>query len=113
MTAAAPSTPPLAIYANCCEIGHNALEFLLDFGQFRPDSGEVQVHSRIVTGPVQAKLFTRLFADAIKQFENAHGPIPEVDEDAVAALFPPAPDFEARARALRAGGARRDSHSQR
>ena len=92
------SNSPLAVYANYCEVGHNAFEFLIDFGQFRPEADAVQVHSRIVTGPVQAKLFSRLLADAVARFEMAHGTIAELsDDDALGALIGCAPDFERRA----------------
>ncbi len=103
--ALAPATngAPLAVYANYCEVGHNAFEFLLDFGQFRPETDSVHVHSRIVAGPVQAKLFARLFSDAVERFEAAHGPIAEVtDDDALSALLGSVPDFERRAIRARA-----------
>lgn len=102
-----PSMPgceaPLAIYANHCEIGHNAFEFLLDFGQYRPEIGAVHVHSRIVAGPVQAKLFARLFVQAVERFEAVHGAIAELDDDDVlGALIGNIPDFERRAQHARA-----------
>jgi Protein of unknown function (DUF3467) len=107
MTGQTPSPPvdqgPLAIYANYCEVGHNAFEFLLDYGQFRPESGNVQVHSRIVTGPVQAKLFARMFTQAVERFEASHGLIADVsDEDALGGLIDSIPDFERRAMRARA-----------
>jgi hypothetical protein len=83
---------PLATYANYSEVGHNAFEFLIDYGQFRPEAGAVQVHSRIVTGPVQAKLFARLLSEAIARYEAQHGVIPDLDEDdPLSALLAPAP----------------------
>jgi uncharacterized protein DUF3467 len=89
---------PLATYANYCEVGHNAFEFLIDYGQFRPEAGAVQVHSRIVTGPVQAKLFARLLGDAIARYEAQHGAITDLDEDdPLSALIAAQPDFEGRA----------------
>jgi hypothetical protein len=89
---------PLAAYANYCEVGHNALEFLIDFGQFRPEIDTVSIHSRIVTGPVVAKLVARLLSDAIARFEAAHGLIPEIaEDDALSALIGSSPDFERRA----------------
>ena len=89
---------PLAIYANYFEVGHNAFEFLFEFGQFRPDSGNIHVHSRIVAGPVQAKLFARMFAQAVDRFEATHGVIADVtDEDALSGLIVSIPDFEWRA----------------
>ncbi len=101
---ARPATAvPLAVYANYCEVGHNAFEFLLDFGQFRPETAAVHVHSRIVSGPVQAKLFARLLANAVTSFEATHGPIPELaDDDALGALIGAVPEFEHRA--IRARG---------
>jgi hypothetical protein len=90
--------PPLAIYANYCEVGHNAFEFLIDFGQFRPEAEMVRVHSRIVAGPVVAKLFARLLAEAVGRFEEAHGVIVELaDDDPLGALIASQPDFESRA----------------
>lgn len=98
-----PSDPALATYANYCEVGYNAFEFLLDFGQFRPEARAVNVHSRIVAGPVQAKLFARLLADAIDRFESAHGAIADLDdEDPLSALITSLPEFEHRATTLRA-----------
>ncbi len=94
---------PLAAYANYCEVGHNAFEFIFDFGQFRPEQGGVQIHSRIVTGPVQAKLFARMFTSAVDRFEAANGSIADLDdEDALSALIGSVPDFERRAAHVRA-----------
>ncbi|MGE0853688.1 MAG: DUF3467 domain-containing protein [Hyphomicrobiaceae bacterium] len=94
--------PPLATYANFCEVGHNAYEFLIDFGQFQPETSAVLVHSRIVSGPVQAKLFARLLIDAVSRYEAEHGTIADIGEDdALAALLNAMPDFERRAAAAR------------
>jgi hypothetical protein len=67
-------------YANSFRIGHNAFEFLLDFGQVSPDREEAQFHTRIVTGPVFAKAFAKLLQEALEQYEQTFGVIPpEVD----------------------------------
>ena len=88
----------LAIYANYCEVGFNAYEFLIDFGQFRPEQAAIHVHSRIVSGPVQAKLFARMLSEAIARHEAEHGVIADIEaEDALEALFASAPEFERRA----------------
>jgi hypothetical protein len=93
------SLVPLATYANYCEVGHNAFEFLIDYGQFRPEAGAVQIHSRIVAGPVQAKLFARLLGEAVGRYEAQHGTIPDLDgDDPLGALMAAQPDFEGRAR---------------
>jgi hypothetical protein len=95
---AAAADGPLAVYANYCEVGHNALEFLIDFGQFRPETDAVCIHSRIVTGPLVAKLAARLLSDAVARFEASHGLIAELtDDNALDALIGSIPDFERRA----------------
>lgn len=42
---------PTARYANYFEIGHNAAEFVLDFGQAYSPAKERRLHTRIVTSP--------------------------------------------------------------
>jgi hypothetical protein len=73
-------------YANYFEIGHNAFEFLLDFGQHYADrtwrdATRAQVHTRIVTGPVYAKALLALLAASVTEHERLYGVIPAVDED--------------------------------
>lgn len=93
---------PLAVYANYCDIGHNAFEFLFDFGQFLPERSSVQIITRIVSGPVQAKLFARLLSEAVGRYEATHGPIADLaEDDALEALIASLPDFERRAVRLR------------
>jgi hypothetical protein len=70
-----------ARYANYFEIGHNAYEFILEFGQYQPQTEHVQIQTRIVTGPVFAKLLFELLAQALNQFENEIGPIEGGDLD--------------------------------
>jgi len=72
------STPLEARYANYFEVGHNAYEFLVDFGQYRPNTECVQMQTRIVTGPVFAKLLSSLLSKAVAQFEQEHGSIQTV-----------------------------------
>ena len=66
---------------NYCEVGHNALEFVIDFGQYDVEQGQAQLHTRIVTAPVCAKLLATMLADAIARFESAHGSIEVADND--------------------------------
>lgn len=71
-----PGNEPLeGRYANYVRIGHNAFEFLLDFGQFYPEGREPLVHTRIVTSPIYAKVFLDTIRDSIAQYEAAFGPI--------------------------------------
>ncbi len=70
----------LASYANYFEVGHNAFEFLIDSGQVEPQSGEIQLISRIAFSPVHAKLLSQLLSQAITQFEAAFHAIPDLGE---------------------------------
>jgi hypothetical protein len=60
-------------YANYFEIGHNAFEFLLDFGQKYSDGLQERIHTRIVTGPSYAKELLRVLEKSIEQYERAFG----------------------------------------
>jgi hypothetical protein len=62
-------------YINYFQVGQNAGEFLLDLGHYHPDLGRVQWHSRVVTGPIYAKLLSGALRDAVARHEKAHGPI--------------------------------------
>jgi hypothetical protein len=66
---------PSARYANYFEIGHNAAEFILDFGQAYSTAKERQLHTRIVTSPSYAKALQRLLEESIKHHEKAYGEI--------------------------------------
>jgi hypothetical protein len=67
---------PEARYVNYFEVGHSALEFILDLGQYHPEQTAAQLHMRVVTGPVYAKLLSRMLAQAIERHEHEHGVIP-------------------------------------
>jgi hypothetical protein len=60
-------------YANYFEIGHNAFEFVLDFGQKYADGLEGKIHTRIVTGPSYAKELLRVLEKSIAQYEQSFG----------------------------------------
>ena len=69
--------PPLeARYANFVKIGHNAYEFVLDFGQSYGDA-EPQFHTRIVLGPAYAKALLETLGASVKAFAEAYGPPPQ------------------------------------
>lgn len=67
-------------YANYFKIGYNAFEFLLDFGQFYPESKEARLHTRIIITPSYAKALFATLQEAIDQYEQTFGAIPEQDE---------------------------------
>ena len=66
---------PLGRYANYFEVGHNEWEFLLDFGQFYPESDGARVHTRIITGPTYAKALLRTLLDSLETYEQTFGAI--------------------------------------
>ncbi|HVQ75962.1 MAG TPA: DUF3467 domain-containing protein [Candidatus Binatia bacterium] len=72
---AASAVPPEGRYANYFEVGHNAVEFLVDCGQFYPDEDAPRVHTRIVTSPVYAKALGEALRQAIERYEAMFGPI--------------------------------------
>lgn len=69
------STPLEGRYANCFSIGHNALEFVLDFGQFYPGAEKQQMHTRIVTNPSYARALLDTLQRAIAEYERSFGAI--------------------------------------
>jgi hypothetical protein len=67
-------------YANDFQVGHNAVACLLDFGQRYAAHGTGQLHARIITNSADAKGFAALFQQALAQYEQAFGPLPEAPE---------------------------------
>ncbi len=63
-------------YANYFNVGHNAFEVVLDFGQFYEGNTQPQMHTRIVTSPAYAKTFLALLRSSIARYEETFGPIP-------------------------------------
>ena len=63
-------------YANYYQVGHNAFEFVLDFGQYFPENGEAQFHTRIISNPVYTKAMVQLLEKSIEQYEQTFGAIP-------------------------------------
>ena len=68
-------------YANYFEIGHNAFEFLLDFGQLYCEDPEGRMHTRIVTSPMFARRLAEVLNQALRQYEQHHGRIPPEAEE--------------------------------
>ena len=71
---------PLASnYSNHLQVGYNAFEFLLEFGQFREKDSDVVKITAIVTSPAFAKAFARTLSESIANYEKRFGDIPELD----------------------------------
>jgi hypothetical protein len=98
---------PLARYANYFEVGHNAFEFLLDFGQYQPDAEAIVLHTRMALGPTHAKLLARMLEKAVTAHETSNGPIAEPSDplDPLEVVLRSLPDFERRAVNARRDGA--------
>ena len=71
--------PLEARYANYFQVGHNAFEFLLDFGQFAEGNEAPQITVRIVTYPVYVKFLMTTLAEAVAMYEQSYGAIPDPD----------------------------------
>ena len=63
-------------YANYFKVGHNAFEFLFDFGQIHTEGRPAPLHTRIITTPVYAKSLLGLLQESIDQHEQIFGAIP-------------------------------------
>ena len=72
---------PQAQYTNYFQVGHNALEFMVDLGQYDPDNAVCRLHTRVVTGPVYAKVLADLLQDSIRSYEAEHGKIRGTEDD--------------------------------
>ena len=94
---------PLARYVNYFEVSHNAVEFLLDFGQYQPEAETVSVHSRMAFGPTHAKLLVTMLSRAMLEFEAQYGTVADLlqNSDPLDAIYDSLPDFERRAALLR------------
>ena len=67
-------------YANVFNIGHNAFEFVLEFGQQLSEAGRVSVHTSIVTLPVYAQALSRALDDSLERYEAQFGHISDEQE---------------------------------
>lgn len=66
-------------YANYFKVGHNALEFVIDFGQHYSGTEDAELYTRIVTGPCYAKSLLEILKESIEQYEKAFGIIEKVE----------------------------------
>lgn len=62
-------------YANFFKVGHNAFEFILDFGQSFVETSRETFHTRIITSPVYAKELLEVLQDSVAKHERMYGEI--------------------------------------
>jgi len=118
-----PSTQapaPPALYVNYFELGQNPFEFLIELGQYRPGAtdsgGSIAIHTRIAMAPSYAKMLARLFERAVAEHELENGTIAAVDDNSATPfdiVLKSLPEFEERARAVRAAPPVRSSRNSR
>ncbi len=66
-------------YANFFNIGHNAFEVILEFGQFFEGNKQPHMHTRILMSPVYARTFQNLLRESLLKYEQVFGKIPTGD----------------------------------
>jgi hypothetical protein len=69
------SGQPEGRYANYFKVGHNAFEFVLDFGQFYPENSGAWFHTRIISAPIYAKALLQTLGESIDLYEQTFGVI--------------------------------------
>ena len=62
-------------YSNYAEIGHNATEFVFDFGQVWRDGTPAGVYVRVITNPDTAERLSELLDESLNQYRSAYGEI--------------------------------------
>jgi hypothetical protein len=67
-------------YANCFRVGHNAFEFVIDFGQATTNHQLAEVHTRIILNPAYSRTLLGLLVRSVDQYEQEHGAIAEDQE---------------------------------
>jgi hypothetical protein len=79
--AAGPEKPMLeARYANHFNLGYNAFEVILEFGQAYEGQAPAVLHTRIVTTPMHAKGLLELLRDSLDDYERDFGKRPRETE---------------------------------
>jgi hypothetical protein len=71
-----PAGGTRGLYANYFQVGHNACEILIDFGQAFADTDQEYFHTRIVTSPAYAKELLKVLQEALREYEKQYGAIP-------------------------------------
>ena len=64
-------------YANYFKVGHNAYEFVIDFGQYYPGTEEAELYTRIITSPAYAKSLLETLRESIERYEKSFKAIAE------------------------------------
>jgi hypothetical protein len=65
-------------YANLFQVGYNAFEVVVEFGQSYPEGAADLIHSRITTSPSYAKAFLKMLNRSMDEYERDFGAIPDI-----------------------------------
>jgi uncharacterized protein DUF3467 len=58
-------------YANYFKVGHNAYEFVIDFGQYYPETDQAELYTRIITSPAYAKSLIETLQQSIECYNSS------------------------------------------
>ena len=64
-------------YANYFKVGHNAFEFVIDFGQHYPENDQAELYTRIITSPAYAKVLFETLKESLDRYEKSYKAIAE------------------------------------
>ncbi|MBV9759623.1 MAG: DUF3467 domain-containing protein [Acidobacteriaceae bacterium] len=60
-------------YANYFQLGQNAMEFIIEFGQLYESEGKPLLHTRIVTSPGYVNQLLELLLESLADYEARFG----------------------------------------
>jgi hypothetical protein len=66
---------PEAHYSNYFQVGFNAFEVIVEFGQHHEGAKQPRIHTRIVAAPPYAQVLMGLLKNALAEYEQKFGPI--------------------------------------
>ena len=67
-------------YANYFQVGHNAFEFILEFGQVYRSGDPPALHTRIIANPAYAKEFLQVLGNALDAYQHTFGELADRDD---------------------------------
>jgi Protein of unknown function (DUF3467) len=67
-------------YANYFQVGHNAFEFVLEFGQLYRGGDAPSLHTRIIANPAYVKEFLQVLGNALNAYQHTFGELDDPDD---------------------------------
>jgi hypothetical protein len=75
------------VYSNLAIITHSTAEFVVDFINIMQNAPKAKVKSRVILAPQHAKRLMKALAENIKKFEQVHGSIQDIEQNALPMQF--------------------------